>query len=748
MAYPKKKQDFDKFTLLDLLGEDIAAVTWLAFDRDLKERVCLKLYKSPVTEEDLSATNAYIKKSKGLIHQNILRTFEAGFTESIPYLSQQFLRNASPIALGNGSFSENWSTISLIIDALAFTHSLGLIHGRLNPNKIMLDETGHLWISGFGVRLGKVNSVYLAPKAEETSSRTDDIYSLGALIYRFVAGEELSEVTPDLNLIPRELRSVIKGMLEISDYERLDDLIEIKQSFSSYAEGVADHSSISPDTSFAKRRDPPIKCTSKIASNDRSVNNQIPVNAAVIGLLILVSLASFVFFYLPKDRAVPMEQPVGKIEEIIQGESLLGKGGETNLYAPFELAQIELAKKQSLELTNQILRLQIKLEDLKVELWAKDSYDLLTKNTILGDEFFRRGQYLEALTTYKETQKNLEDLYGSASKTLIENTKIGNMALENGKANLAIRTFRIATAIDQEDDFLKTQLKRSENLNSVLSLINLAKSAEQQNQLNSALQLYEEAKNKDSLWKPATEGILRVGRLIKQGEFEIIMSRAFTELAQKNYEEARTAFEIAKTIFPRSSEPEDGMLQVELTEMMDEIDILRLEAEQHVRDELWGEAIKKFELVLQLDDSLVFAINGVAEANKRLELSNRLQLFIDDPTLMKDDKKLRDAKRAIAAASIYASRSHITFKQTDTLSKLISVARIPIQIFISSDGKTDIFVYQASRLGKIKYQELELYPGTYTIVGKRRGYRDTQYTLKLLANMPVEPINIICNEKI
>ena len=46
--------------------------------------------------------------------------------------------------------------------------------------------------------------------------------------------------------------------------------------------------------------------------------------------------------------------------------------------------------------------------------------------------------------------------------------------------------------------------------------------------------------------------------------------------------------------------------------------MLRLKAEQNVRKEFWEEAIIQFERVLQLDNTLVFALNGLEAAKQRL----------------------------------------------------------------------------------------------------------------------------------
>ena len=748
MTYLKKGQDFDRYTLLELVAETPSAVTWLAFDRSSNERVCLKLYKDVPSEKQVSDTIAFISKSKGLNHQNIVRSLDAGIVGEISYLSQQFLRNTKPVPLDNRALSENLVLIRKVIDALSYAHSLGLVHGKLSPNKIMFDEKGHLWISEFGVRLGNANDCYTAPKVEEGANKVDDIYSLGAIIYRLLAGEEVSERKPDINLIPPGLRIVVKAMLEVSHYERPNDLLEIKQVFVQYEEQLAESLWIPSDTSFAVQQEPPSEARLKTGGINTSRKKDIPAKTVGSALLILVVLAGLVFFYLPNNEAIIIEQPVETIVESFEEGDSRPSARPTDRYAPFELAQIELAKERSIEIADQILRLQIKLEDLKVELWAKKVYDSLAEDALLGDEAFRSKEYQEALLIFNATQESLEALYASTQRILQEKVNIGNRALEEGDAELAVTTLKIATALDWENDLLKTQLKRAENLKSVQAIVDSARLAEKENKLEAALKYYEEAAGKDPLWKPASEGVLRIQEGLRQREFENIMSEAFSELLRKNYGAARLAFEGATRIFPKSSEPEDGLLQVELAEKRDEIDMLKLKAEQNVREEVWEEAILHFERVLRLDNSLVFALNGLDTAKKRLALRNRLQYFLDDPTVMKDDDQLKEAKKTLMDASILAASSPATANQIGSLSRLISLARIPIKVIISSDGDTEIFVYQVKRLGKVRSEELELYPGTYTIVGKRRGYRDVRQTLKLLANAPIKPINISCKEKI
>ena len=82
------------------------------------------------------------------------------------------------------------------------------------------------------------------------------------------------------------------------------------------------------------------------------------------------------------------------------------------------------------------------------------------------------------------------------------------------------------------------------------------------------------------------------------------------------------------------------------------------------------------------------------------------------------------------------------------LSQAIKLARIPVQLEVHSDRQTDIVIYKIAELGKIASKSLDLYPGVYTIVGTRRGYRDVRQQVTVLAGQLAAPIEIRCSERI
>ena len=145
---------------------------------------------------------------------------------------------------------------------------------------------------------------------------------------------------------------------------------------------------------------------------------------------------------------------------------------------------------------------------------------------------------------------------------------------------------------------------------------------------------------------------------------------------------------------------------------------------------------------------MVFAKKGLELSRERLQLSDSLEKYIKSPLSLNDPDVLKEAKQVLYQSSMVSNPGKVLASQITTLSRHIKLARVPVEIELQSDKLTDIVVYKVGRLGKLKSTRLELYPGVYTVVGKRKGYRDVRKEITLLAGQDTAPVFIQCSEKI
>jgi serine/threonine protein kinase len=133
------------------------------------------------------------------------------------------------------SFCKSIARIGLqAADALEYAHKLGVVHRDIKPANLMLDVTGNLWITDFGLaqfyaadsgltQTGDLVGTYRYMSPEQASGRAvvldqrTDIYSLGVTLYevltleRAVPGETRDELLHQIsNIDPRSPRLIDK----------------------------------------------------------------------------------------------------------------------------------------------------------------------------------------------------------------------------------------------------------------------------------------------------------------------------------------------------------------------------------------------------------------------------------------------------------------------------------------------------------------------------------------------------------
>ena len=108
----------------------------------------------------------------------------------------------------------------------------------------------------------------------------------------------------------------------------------------------------------------------------------------------------------------------------------------------------------------------------------------------------------------------------------------------------------------------------------------------------------------------------------------------FAALGAGRLEEARAAFERARTLRPNGSEAVDGLKRVDAAMHARGFGTQRTRAEDAEADERWDDALSVYGAILRADPSQEFAQQGRDRARARLQLHEDLQALIDRPDLL------------------------------------------------------------------------------------------------------------------
>jgi len=200
-----------KYRVLREIGHGGGSTVYECLDCKSGERVALKvpLDETVSSETDLRRFFQEAKVIGSLRHHNVCALIDSGQLENaVPYIVLELLRGESldsRITRKGPLEFEQACTIGLsVLEALAFTHELKVIHRDIKPGNVFLCEDGQVKILDFGIsrwltlegpRLtpaGRImgTPVYLAPeqiRMEHVDGRVD-IYAVGIVLQECLFG--------------------------------------------------------------------------------------------------------------------------------------------------------------------------------------------------------------------------------------------------------------------------------------------------------------------------------------------------------------------------------------------------------------------------------------------------------------------------------------------------------------------------------------------------------------------------------
>jgi serine/threonine protein kinase len=206
-------QSFERYQILEQLGEGGMAIVYKAYDTRLERDVAIKIIKHDAfppnqLERILRRFEREAKSLAKLSHTNIVGVIDYGEYKGSPYLVMEYLPGGSlKQRLGNPiSWQETVRLLIPIANALEYAHEHNIIHRDIKPSNILLTEKGQPMLTDFGIAkilenqdvetltgtgIGVGTPEYMAPEQWTGQTTTQsDIYSLGVVFYEMVTGRK------------------------------------------------------------------------------------------------------------------------------------------------------------------------------------------------------------------------------------------------------------------------------------------------------------------------------------------------------------------------------------------------------------------------------------------------------------------------------------------------------------------------------------------------------------------------------
>ena len=199
-----------RFEILGTLGAGGMGRVFKARDRELDDVVALKMLKPEVAGDRglVERLKSELKLARKITHPNVLRTFDFGEIDGVPYISMEYVRGLTLRSLleqsGRLPFTAGLRLSKQLLSGLAAAHALAILHRDIKPENIILDATGDAKLMDFGLarpvdRLEKGQTQagfivgtphYLAPEQLQglDAGPPADVYACGVVLYEIFTG--------------------------------------------------------------------------------------------------------------------------------------------------------------------------------------------------------------------------------------------------------------------------------------------------------------------------------------------------------------------------------------------------------------------------------------------------------------------------------------------------------------------------------------------------------------------------------
>ena len=265
------------YQILEVLGVGGMGIVYKAHQERLDRFVALKMIRAGVgaRPEDIIRFETEAKAVAAIEHSNIVKIFDIGEQDGLPFFSLEFLAGGNLAKKIDGKpqpFDEAARIVEILGRAIAVAHQHGVIHRDLKPANVLLSADGTLKITDFGLvkrlesdsgqtRSGSILGTpsYMAPEQARGEGQkvgpAADQYSLGAILYELLTGRPPFQGTSVLDTLemvrskepvspsqllpkmPRDLETICLKCLEKDISRRYPDVLALAEDLRRFQAG-------------------------------------------------------------------------------------------------------------------------------------------------------------------------------------------------------------------------------------------------------------------------------------------------------------------------------------------------------------------------------------------------------------------------------------------------------------------------------------------------------------------------------
>ena len=443
--------------------------------------------------------------------------------------------------------------------------------------------------------------------------------------------------------------------------------------------------------------------------------------------------------------------------EFLQGEDLMKRKAFDRAFETFKGVNVQIedfsnlveAKLATQEMYDNFLT---RVDELKPSKHLnQEAYDDAFDAASAGKQFLTEGSFTASKTKLTEATDKLQALADSISNYIRENAALGHRYIAQGQGAKAIEAFTNLLSIDPQNENAILQIERAKTADDVFNLVKKGEVQERSEAFEEALVAYQQAFQKDQKSAKAQNGVSRVRRKIENRDFSKYLTIAQNAEQSYRFDEAIENFQLALAIFPDRKELADSIVKARTDKRQSDITTLVTRAyalESENRD--WEGARLIYQQLNDMEPNLQEAKDGLLRTGKVIRSILRYEKYLEIAAIEAKRLQYQLARQSWdQAMRSKPDYLELTDEAKRLQQHLITQSR-PVQVLFISDMATWVSVQgpTAKKPTKLKESTMNLLPGDYRIIGRKKGYEDIQYRLQVRGGVAQSPLTVICDEKL
>jgi WD40 repeat protein/tRNA A-37 threonylcarbamoyl transferase component Bud32 len=208
---PRAQEKIGRFEVLNTLGQGGFGTVYKARDPDLDRVVAIKVPRAGNLSDGADVAR-FLREARSvarLRHPNIIPLHEVGQADGTPFLVTAYVEGvtlADWLEAREVAPRQAAATVAALAEALDYAHRQGVVHRDVKPSNVLIDASGTPHLMDFGLAKrdageatmtleGQVlgTPAYMSPEQAGGDSHSvdgrSDVYSLGVILYRLLAGD-------------------------------------------------------------------------------------------------------------------------------------------------------------------------------------------------------------------------------------------------------------------------------------------------------------------------------------------------------------------------------------------------------------------------------------------------------------------------------------------------------------------------------------------------------------------------------